>query len=111
MAANTARRCGLRFDAAGSLPGFDGALLSLDWKDALWAKFSMGAPAHHRHLFWHPNSARPMLRDEHGRYSGPPALQSRKPQPGCDPDPGGYSDQTKDQGQADRLAQEQCAKD
>jgi hypothetical protein len=30
------------------VPGFDGALFSLEWKDALWAKFSMGAPARRR---------------------------------------------------------------
>src|SRR3954467_15951523 len=28
--------------------GFDGALFSSDWKDALWAKFFMGAPARRR---------------------------------------------------------------
>src|SRR3954453_1567179 len=35
---------------AGSclVPGFDGALFSLEWKDALWAKFCMGAPARRR---------------------------------------------------------------
>src|SRR5689334_10166558 len=27
------------------VPGFDGALFSLEWKDALWVKFCMGAPA------------------------------------------------------------------
>ena len=26
------------------VPGFDGASLSNDWKDALWARFFMGAP-------------------------------------------------------------------
>src|SRR3954452_8297955 len=30
------------------VPGFDGALFSLEWKDALWAKFYMGAPARRR---------------------------------------------------------------
>src|SRR4051812_30663485 len=30
------------------VPGFDGALFSSDWKDALWAKFFMGAPARRR---------------------------------------------------------------
>src|SRR4051812_24877720 len=30
------------------VPGFDGALFSLEWKDALWAKFFMGAPARRR---------------------------------------------------------------
>src|SRR5215218_10129403 len=30
------------------IPGFDGALFSLEWKDALWARFSMGAPARQR---------------------------------------------------------------
>lgn len=27
-----------------SIPGFDGAVFSQEWMDALWAKFSMGAP-------------------------------------------------------------------
>jgi hypothetical protein len=26
------------------IPGFDGAFLSPEWRDALWARFSMGAP-------------------------------------------------------------------
>ncbi len=26
------------------IPEFDGAVLSSEWKEALWAKFSMGAP-------------------------------------------------------------------
>ena len=26
------------------IPGFDGALFTLDWRDALWARFSTGAP-------------------------------------------------------------------
>jgi hypothetical protein len=30
------------------VPGFDGAFLSREWKDALWAKFSTGAPARQR---------------------------------------------------------------
>jgi hypothetical protein len=27
------------------VPGFDGAFFSPEWKEALWAKFCMGAPA------------------------------------------------------------------
>src|SRR4051812_14674176 len=30
------------------VPEFDGALFSLEWKDALWAKFFVGAPARRR---------------------------------------------------------------
>ena len=30
------------------IPGFDGAIFSTDWKDALWARFSMGAPRRQR---------------------------------------------------------------
>src|SRR3954469_23568224 len=30
------------------VPGFDGALFSSEWKDALWAQFCMGAPARRR---------------------------------------------------------------
>ena len=30
------------------IPGFDGAILSSGWRDALWAKFSMGAPQRQR---------------------------------------------------------------
>jgi Transposase zinc-binding domain len=30
------------------VPGFDGALFSPEWRDALWAKFFMGAPARQR---------------------------------------------------------------
>jgi hypothetical protein len=30
------------------IPGFDGAVFSLEWKDALWARFSMGAPPRRR---------------------------------------------------------------
>ncbi|WP_292531085.1 hypothetical protein [Methylocystis sp.] len=30
------------------IPWFDGAIFSSDWKDALWAKFSTGAPARQR---------------------------------------------------------------
>jgi transposase InsO family protein len=30
------------------VPGFDGAFFSPEWRDALWAKFSMGAPARQR---------------------------------------------------------------
>jgi hypothetical protein len=30
------------------IPGFDGAFLSPEWRDALWAKFSMGAPQRQR---------------------------------------------------------------
>jgi hypothetical protein len=30
------------------IPGFDGAVFSLAWKDALWAKFFMGGPARQR---------------------------------------------------------------
>jgi hypothetical protein len=26
------------------MPGFDGAILSLEWKEALWDKFVMAAP-------------------------------------------------------------------
>jgi hypothetical protein len=26
------------------MPGFDGALFSPQWKEALWARYSMGAP-------------------------------------------------------------------
>src|SRR4051794_21573102 len=38
-----------RTAALGCLvPGFDGALFSSEWKDALWAQFCMGAPARRR---------------------------------------------------------------
>ena len=30
------------------IPGFDGALFSLKWKEALWARFCMGAPPRQR---------------------------------------------------------------
>lgn len=30
------------------VPGFDGALFSQQWKDALWVRFSTGAPARQR---------------------------------------------------------------
>jgi NAD(P) transhydrogenase subunit alpha len=30
------------------IPGFDGAVFSREWKEALWAKFSMGAPQRQR---------------------------------------------------------------
>jgi urease gamma subunit len=30
------------------IPGFDGAVFSAAWKDALWAKFFTGAPARQR---------------------------------------------------------------
>ena len=40
-----ARATGVDPKAMCLVPGFDGALFSLDWKDALWAKFFMGAPA------------------------------------------------------------------
>ena len=30
------------------IPGFDGALFSLEWKDALWARFCTGAPPRQR---------------------------------------------------------------
>jgi DNA replication protein DnaC len=30
------------------IPGFDGAFLSLEWRNTLWAKFSMGAPQRRR---------------------------------------------------------------
>ncbi|PMR89094.1 hypothetical protein C1H21_08545 [Xanthomonas arboricola pv. juglandis] len=30
------------------IPGFDGALFSLEWKEALWARFCMGAPPRQR---------------------------------------------------------------
>src|SRR5215208_234072 len=30
------------------IPGFDGALFSLEWRDALWARYSMGAPPRER---------------------------------------------------------------
>jgi hypothetical protein len=30
------------------IPGFDGAFLSSEWRDALWARFSMGAPQRQR---------------------------------------------------------------
>jgi hypothetical protein len=30
------------------LPGFDGALFFLEWKDALWARFFTGAPPRQR---------------------------------------------------------------
>ena len=30
------------------IPGFDGAILSTGWKDALWARFFMGAPRRQR---------------------------------------------------------------
>jgi hypothetical protein len=30
------------------IPEFDGAFLSCEWRDALWAKFSMGAPVRRR---------------------------------------------------------------
>jgi hypothetical protein len=30
------------------IPGFDGAVCSPEWKEALWAKFSMGAPQRQR---------------------------------------------------------------
>src|SRR4051812_27000021 len=38
----------IRTPANCMVPGFDGALFSLEWKDALWAKFYMGAPARRR---------------------------------------------------------------
>src|SRR3954469_21140299 len=37
-----------RAQARYFVAGFDGALFSLEWKDALWAKFCMGAPARGR---------------------------------------------------------------
>ncbi|AWN44743.1 universal stress protein [Methylobacterium durans] len=30
------------------IPGFDGAVFSREWKDALWARFSTGAPRRQR---------------------------------------------------------------
>src|SRR3954447_14129159 len=47
------RQSWLRISCSAALasclvPGFDGALFSLEWKDALWAKFCMGAPARRR---------------------------------------------------------------
>jgi transposase-like protein len=30
------------------IPGFDGAVFSQEWKDALWARFSTGAPPRRR---------------------------------------------------------------
>jgi hypothetical protein len=30
------------------IPGFDGALFSRDWKDALWARFFTAAPQRQR---------------------------------------------------------------
>jgi hypothetical protein len=30
------------------VPGFDGAFFSPEWRDALWAKFSTGAPRRRR---------------------------------------------------------------
>ncbi|RFF42591.1 hypothetical protein DZD52_01295 [Xanthomonas nasturtii] len=30
------------------IPGFDGALFSHEWKEALWARFCMGAPLRQR---------------------------------------------------------------
>ena len=40
------RRIAMRYDCL--IPGFDGAVFSPAWKDALWAKFFMGAPARQR---------------------------------------------------------------
>jgi len=36
------------FIAGCLVPGIDGALFSQQWKDALWARFSTGAPARQR---------------------------------------------------------------
>lgn len=30
------------------IPGFDGAVFSQEWKEALWARFTMGAPQRQR---------------------------------------------------------------
>jgi hypothetical protein len=30
------------------IPGFDGAVFSREWKDALWARFTTGAPPRQR---------------------------------------------------------------
>jgi hypothetical protein len=30
------------------IPGFDGAVFSREWKDALWDRFTMGAPQRQR---------------------------------------------------------------
>jgi hypothetical protein len=30
------------------IPGFDGAIFSMDWRDALWAKFYTEAPRRQR---------------------------------------------------------------
>ena len=46
---NHRRARGSRTETARCLiPGFDGALFSLAWKDALWARYCTGAPARQR---------------------------------------------------------------
>jgi hypothetical protein len=30
------------------IPGFDGAFFTSEWKEALWARYSMGAPQRQR---------------------------------------------------------------
>ena len=39
---------GLGGDSACLIPGFDGAVFSREWKEALWAKFSTAAPQRRR---------------------------------------------------------------
>lgn len=50
------------------VPAFDGALFSQEWKDALWARFFMGAPARQRRSVERYNIVKRWSPDQ-GRFS------------------------------------------
>lgn len=57
--------CGCRFCF---IPGFDGAIFSLEWKEALWARFCTGAPPRQRRFVERYKNSQESLRALAKRY-------------------------------------------